>query len=211
MADKSFFIDTTKCTACRGGVRSPVNSGIKTLERKLYSEGPTKILLMFRPQHLNWWRFNEVEVPGGEPKWYFFPTSADTVSLLPVKRWPMGKAKGAIIQDEKTGGSPSLPQKWRWNRRILKKFAKPVPRYPKNLLVRESWQNVPCVLTAFKRRECFPLGVKTCPTGAMNFGDRKEIVEKANKRLAEVKGKYKDASFGQSRWCPGDLPSCGWS
>jgi formate dehydrogenase iron-sulfur subunit len=40
-----------------------------------------------------------------------------------------------------------------------------------------------------------PACVKTCPIGAMNFGDRKEILEKANKRLAEVKGKYKDASL----------------
>ena len=38
-----------------------------------------------------------------------------------------------------------------------------------------------------------PACVKACPTGTMNFGDRKEILEKANKRLAEVKGKYKDA------------------
>jgi len=38
-----------------------------------------------------------------------------------------------------------------------------------------------------------PACVKACPTGTMNFGDRKDILEKANKRLAEVKGTYKDA------------------
>jgi formate dehydrogenase iron-sulfur subunit len=38
-----------------------------------------------------------------------------------------------------------------------------------------------------------PACVKTCPTGTMNFGDRKDMVEKANKRLAEVKKVYKDA------------------
>jgi formate dehydrogenase iron-sulfur subunit len=38
-----------------------------------------------------------------------------------------------------------------------------------------------------------PACVKTCPTGAMNFGDRKDILEKANKRLEEVKKLYKEA------------------
>jgi formate dehydrogenase iron-sulfur subunit len=40
-----------------------------------------------------------------------------------------------------------------------------------------------------------PACVKTCPTGAMSFGDRKAMLEKANKRLEEVKGLYKDASL----------------
>jgi formate dehydrogenase iron-sulfur subunit len=39
----------------------------------------------------------------------------------------------------------------------------------------------------------FPACVKACPTGTMNFGDRKDMLEKANKRLAELKGIYKDA------------------
>jgi formate dehydrogenase iron-sulfur subunit len=38
-----------------------------------------------------------------------------------------------------------------------------------------------------------PACAKTCPTGAMSFGDRKDILEKANKRLEEVKGTYKEA------------------
>jgi formate dehydrogenase iron-sulfur subunit len=38
-----------------------------------------------------------------------------------------------------------------------------------------------------------PACVKTCPTGAMNFGDRKAMLEMANKRLAEVQHLYKDA------------------
>jgi len=36
--------------------------------------------------------------------------------------------------------------------------------------------------------------VKTCPTGAMNFGDRDEMVALAKKRLAEVKSKYPNAT-----------------
>jgi formate dehydrogenase iron-sulfur subunit len=38
-----------------------------------------------------------------------------------------------------------------------------------------------------------PACVKTCPTGAMNFGDRNAMLDLANKRLAEVKSRYQDA------------------
>jgi Fe-S-cluster-containing dehydrogenase component len=34
-----------------------------------------------------------------------------------------------------------------------------------------------------------PACVKTCPTGAMNFGDRDEMVSLANKSLSEVRKK----------------------
>jgi len=46
-----------------------------------------------------------------------------------------------------------------------------------------------------------PSCAKTCPTGGMNFGDRNTIIEMANKRLAEVKGTYKDAMLAD----PGDV------
>jgi formate dehydrogenase iron-sulfur subunit len=39
-----------------------------------------------------------------------------------------------------------------------------------------------------------PACVKTCPTGAMNFGDRDEMVALAKKRLAEVKSQFPKAT-----------------
>ena len=35
-----------------------------------------------------------------------------------------------------------------------------------------------------------PACVKTCPTGAMNFGDREKMVSLANQRLGEVKSRF---------------------
>jgi formate dehydrogenase iron-sulfur subunit len=46
-----------------------------------------------------------------------------------------------------------------------------------------------------------PACVKTCPTGTMNFGDRKEMLDLAEKRLAAVKRKYPEAMLLD----PGDL------
>jgi len=40
-----------------------------------------------------------------------------------------------------------------------------------------------------------PACVKACPTGTMHFGDRKAMLDMANKRLTEVKGVYKNATL----------------
>ena len=38
-----------------------------------------------------------------------------------------------------------------------------------------------------------PMCVKTCPTGAMTFGERAEVLEKARKRLESVKAEFPKA------------------
>ena len=40
-----------------------------------------------------------------------------------------------------------------------------------------------------------PACVKTCPTGALNFGDRDNILDMAKKRLSELKPKYPKAQL----------------
>ena len=40
-----------------------------------------------------------------------------------------------------------------------------------------------------------PACVKTCPTGAMNFGDRDKMTALAQKRLGEVKSKFPKATL----------------
>jgi formate dehydrogenase iron-sulfur subunit len=40
-----------------------------------------------------------------------------------------------------------------------------------------------------------PSCVQTCPTGAMNFGDEKEMKALAEKRLSDVKSRYPDAKL----------------
>jgi formate dehydrogenase iron-sulfur subunit len=40
-----------------------------------------------------------------------------------------------------------------------------------------------------------PICVKTCPTGAMNFGEREEMLRLAKKRLAELKKQYPKAQL----------------
>ncbi len=40
-----------------------------------------------------------------------------------------------------------------------------------------------------------PMCVKTCPTGAMSFGEREEIISTAHKRLSVVKKEFPEAAL----------------
>ncbi len=190
MADKSFFIDTTKCTACRGCQIACKqwnrNPGTRTIQRGTHQNPADLSAATFKLV-----RFNEMEVPGGEPKWYFFPDQCRHCLTPPCKEVADSKVKGAILHDEETGAVV-------FNRKVKIK-----PEDFKE--IREACPyDIPRISTAGVMAKCtmcidrikeglLPACVKTCPTGAMNFGDRKAILEMANKRLEQVAKTYKDA------------------
>jgi formate dehydrogenase iron-sulfur subunit len=190
MADKSFFIDTTKCTACRGCQIAckqwNKNPGTKTLQRGNHQNPADLSASTFKLV-----RFNEVEVPGGEPKWYFFPDQCRHCMSPPCKEVADGKVKGAIIQDEKTGAvifNPKVKMKPGDFKEVREACPYDIPRISGAGIMAK------CTMCFDRIKEgMLPACAKTCPTGAMSFGDRKEILEKANKRLEEIKGQYKDA------------------
>jgi formate dehydrogenase iron-sulfur subunit len=110
----------------------------------------------------------------------------------PCKEVADGKVKGAITQDEKTGAvvfNPKIKIKPADFKEIREACPYDIPR-----ILPSTGIMAKCTMCFDRVKEgMLPACVKTCPTGAMNFGDRKDILEKANKRLAEVKGTYKDA------------------
>jgi formate dehydrogenase iron-sulfur subunit len=110
----------------------------------------------------------------------------------PCKEVADGKVKGAILQDEKTGAvifNPKMKVKPADFKEIRESCPYDIPRINAAMEVMGK-----CTMCFDRIKEgMLPACVKSCPTGTMNFGDRKEIMEKANKRLAEVKTKYKDA------------------
>jgi len=191
MTDKSFFIDTTKCTACRGCQIAckqwNKNPGTKTYQRGNHQNPPDLSFSTFKLV-----RFSEVEVAGGEPKWYFFPDQCRHCLTPPCKEVAEGKAKGAILQDEKTGAvvfNPKVKMKPDDFKEIREACPYDIPR-----IHATTGSMAKCTMCFDRIKEgMLPACVKTCPTGTMNFGDRKEMLDKANKRLNEVKGRYKDA------------------
>jgi formate dehydrogenase iron-sulfur subunit len=191
MADKSFFIDLTKCTACRGCQIAckqwNKNPGTKTIQRGTHQNPPDLSFFTYKLV-----RFNEVEVPGGEPKWYFFPEQCRHCMEPPCKDAAESMGSKAITKDEETGGvifNPKIKVK-------AEDFASIKDACPYNIprIDAKTGGIAKCTMCIDRVKEgMLPACVKTCPTGTMNFGDREEILEKANKRLAEVQGTYKDA------------------
>ncbi len=191
MADKSFFIDTTKCTACRG-CQIACKQWNKNPATKTFQRGNHQNPADLSASTFKLVRFNEVDVPGGEPKWYFFPDQCRHCLTPPCKEVADAKVKGAILHDEKTGAvvfNPKVKVKVEDFKEIREACPYDIPRFNPSAGIMAK-----CTMCIDRIKEgMLPACVKTCPTGAMNFGDRKTMLDLANKRLEEVKAKYKDA------------------
>ena len=188
MADKSFFVDTTKCTACRGCQvackqwnQRPAE---KTASRGSHQNPPDL-------SYSTWKLVRFSEIAGKNVNWYFFPDQCRHCISPPCKEVADGKAKGAIIQDEKTGAvffNPKVKMKPEDFKEVREACPYNIPRISGAGFIAK------CTMCIDRVKEgMLPACVKVCPTGTMNFGDRKFILDMANKRLAEVKGQYKEA------------------
>jgi formate dehydrogenase iron-sulfur subunit len=193
MARTSFFIDTTRCTGCRGCQTAckqwNQNPGTKTQQRGTYQNPADLSAATFKLV-----RFNEAKGPGGEPKWYFFPDQCRHCLYPPCKIAADGKAKGAVIIDVRTRAvifNPAVkisPENFKEIREIC---PFDIPRYDE-----KSGRMAKCTMCFDRVSEgMLPACVKTCPTGAMNFGDRDDIRKMAANRLDEVRKIYKRASL----------------
>ena len=186
---KSYFIDTTKCTACRG-CQVACKQWNQRAADKTVNWGSNQ-----NPPDLsyNTWKFVRFsEVAGEKVNYYFFPDQCRHCMSPPCKEVADGKAKGAIIHDENTGAvifNPKVKVKPADFKEIREACHYDIPRFFSSTGLMGK-----CTMCFDRIKEgMLPACVKTCPTGAMSFGDRKNMLEKANKRLAEVKGAYKDA------------------
>ena len=186
---KSFFIDTTKCTACRG-CQIACKQWNQRATEKTTNRGSHQ-----NPPDLsyNTWklvRFSEVSEP--EVAWYFFPDQCRHCLQSPCKEVADTKNKGAVTLDEKTGAvlyNPKTKVKLADFKEIRDGCPYDIPRIDPKIGTMAK-----CTMCSDRVKEgLLPACVKTCPSGALSFGDRQEILEKAKKRLEVVKKKYKDA------------------
>jgi formate dehydrogenase iron-sulfur subunit len=115
----------------------------------------------------------------------------------PCKATAESVGSKAITQDEATGAvifNPKAKVKAADFKTIRESCPYDIPRYHERMEVMAK-----CTMCFDRTKEgMLPACVKTCPTGAMNFGDRKDMLERANKRLAEVKDLYKEAMLANA-------------
>lgn len=189
MAGKGFFIDTTRCTACRGcqvacknwnrnGASMTKNTGSHQNPPDL--DGNTYKLV----------RFSEVESEG-KIAWYFFADQCRHCLDPPCKDTAAGYEEGAVVHDEATGAVFYTEKMKKVPFEELKNSCPyDIPRQTADGNV------VKCTMCVDRiSHGLMPACVKTCPTGALNFGERDDMLAMAKQRMDLVKPKHPKAQI----------------
>ncbi len=189
---KAFFIDTTKCTACRGCQVACKewhnNPATETRQLGTHQNPPD---LNFDTYKLV--RFSEEEVDG-KLHWLFFADQCRHCIVAPCKDMADLDVEGAIIQDEATGCILFTEKTAELSDPEMVRSSCPfdIPRKAK-----DSNRMSKCDMCLDRVQNGLkPACVQVCPTGTMNFGDYDDMKALAQERLAEVKKKKPAAVVG---------------
>jgi formate dehydrogenase iron-sulfur subunit len=178
MPGKSFFIDTTICTACRGCQVACKQwhylPAEETVNRGTHQNPADLSFVTYKLV-----RFSEAVVDG-KLKWLFFPDQCRHCLEPPCEMTAddpkaifRDPATGAVIYTAKTKDLDAQA--------IIDSCPYNIPRACKDGTLAKCDMCLDRVENGL-----LPACVKTCPTGAMNFGDREEMLALAKKRLATV-------------------------
>ena len=185
--NKSFFIDTTRCTGCRACQVAckqwhdlPAEA---TTNRGSFQNPPD---LSFTTYKLV--RMKEAEIDG-KFKWLFFPEQCRHCIEPPCLETADDAA--AIYRDEKTGAVIFTAETKNLDAdEIIDSCPYNIPRKAKNGTLAKCDMCNDRVSNGLA-----PACVQTCPTGTMNFGDRDQMLVLAQQRLAHVGQKYPKAQL----------------
>ncbi|MGD9817511.1 MAG: 4Fe-4S dicluster domain-containing protein [Desulfomonilaceae bacterium] len=182
----SILVDTSKCTACRGcQIACKQWNQLPATETKNWGSYQN-------PQDLSadTWkvvRFADGLADSGKPYWFFF---SDQCRHCLSPGCMAESEKGEIVQNEKTGAVLFTPKTKDLNfKATLEGCPYNIPRQnPKSKVM-------------FKCTMCFdritnnqiPACVKSCPTGAMVFGERDKILDLTKNRVEDLKKEYPNA------------------
>jgi formate dehydrogenase iron-sulfur subunit len=186
---KSFLVDTTRCTACRGCQVACKQwnglPGTKTTQRGTYQNPEDTSAETWRLV-----RFSEGRKEDGKPYWYFFTDACRHCIAPPCKMVGDGTDETAIVQDDATGAvlftekTKGLPFE-----DVRASCPYDIPRQDAATKVMRK-----CTM-CFDRLGAgmIPACAQSCPTGALVFGDRDEILKQAEARVAALKKSYPKA------------------
>jgi formate dehydrogenase iron-sulfur subunit len=182
---KSFFVDTTRCTACRGCQVACKQwhdlPAEKTFNQGTYQNPPDVSFDTYKLVRMR------EELLDGKLEWLFFPDQCRHCIDAPC--FETAKTPEAIFRDEPTGAIIyTANTKYLDAEEIIESCPYNIPRKGPNGTLAKCDMCLDRVQNGL-----LPACVKTCPTGTMNFGDREEMRNLANNRLSEVKKSYPKA------------------
>jgi formate dehydrogenase iron-sulfur subunit len=187
MPRKSFFIDTTLCTACRGCQVACKQwhdlPAEETVNRGTYQNPADLSFVTYKLV-----RFSEVVV-GGKFKWLFFPDQCRHCLEPPCQMTADDPA--AIFRDPTTGAVIYTANTKNVDvQAVIESCPYDIPRASKDGTLAKCDMCLDRVENGL-----LPACVQTCPTGAMNFANRDEILAMARKRLAVVQRTHPKAKL----------------
>jgi formate dehydrogenase iron-sulfur subunit len=186
---KTFFIDLTKCTACRG-CQVACKQWKKLPAEKTENWGSHQNPKDLSGITLKLVRFNEVE-EDGKIQWLFFPEQCRHCVDPPCL--DAMTVPGSIVHDKETGAVvyTDLTAKEKDKEAFQASCPYDIPR-----INTETGMVVKCDMCIDRvKAGMLPACVATCPTGAMNFGDRDEMLALAEKSLTKAQKKYPNAEL----------------
>lgn len=182
---KSFLIDTTLCTACRGCQVACKQwhdlPAEPTVNRGSYQN----------PDDLSFDTFKLVrmreDIIDGGLRWLFFPDQCRHCIEPPCQ--DTAGEPTAIFTDAATGAVITTAITADLNGdEIIESCPYNIPRQSSDGTLAKCDMCLDRVQNGLE-----PACVKVCPTGAMNFGERDDIIDLANKNLAIARKKYPKA------------------
>ncbi len=192
---KSFFIDVTRCTACRGcQVACKEWQGFQANKTTQLGWGSHQNPPDLNPYNYKVVRFKEHKI-GDRVTWNFFSDQCRHCIEPPCKDAADGYMTGAVVIDESTGAV------------IYTNLTQQLPKEAFEQMRNDCPYDIPrrndgtgiinkCDMCNERvRAGLIPMCAKACPTGAINFGDRDQMLEMAEKRIAVVKKEYPDAQL----------------
>lgn len=184
---KTFFIDTTLCTACRGcqvACKQWHDLPAESTQNSGFYQNPAD--LSFDTYKLV--RMRE-EIVDGQLRWLFFPEQCRHCTEAPCLETAGDPT--AIFQDEATGAIIYTANTRELDAaEIIDSCPYNIPRKAENGVLAKCDMCLDRVQNGLE-----PACVKTCPTGAMRFGGRDEVLAKAGERLAVIQAKYPQAAL----------------
>ncbi|RRD69571.1 MULTISPECIES: 4Fe-4S dicluster domain-containing protein [unclassified Desulfovibrio] len=189
---KTFLIDTTRCTACRGCQLAckewhdlPAN---ETKQRGSHQNPPD-----LNPNNLKIVRFRERLDENGTVIWNFFPDQCRHCLTPICKDVADMSVPGAIVQDTRTGAVLATEK----SAQLSEEDAQAVTdACPYNIPRRDprSGRLTKCDMCIDRvSAGMLPVCVKTCPTGTMAFGEREEVLALGQKRLSAARERFPKA------------------
>ncbi len=182
---KGFFIDTTRCIACKG-CQVACKQWNRLPAEKTENQGNLQNPPDFSFTTYKLVRMNE-DIIVGKVNWLFFPDQCRHCRVPPCLLWAQNS--DAIYRDEETGAVvyTSETQKLK-PEEIIAVCPYDVPRRHKNGTLAKCTM---CNDRVKQGRK--PACVKTCPTGTLNFGNLEDMRQMAGERLKTIRLTYPDA------------------